>query len=71
MPCPGPLKCSRIADYVFDFVLSDPGIRPPVPARDVDHRGDRGLVVTGVGCYRAILCKPIILMAKSPTAVLY
>ena len=29
------------------------------------------IVVTGVGCYRGILGKTIILMAKSPTAVLY
>ena len=27
-----------------------------------------GLVVTGVGCYRGVLCKTITLMAKSPTA---
>ena len=29
-----------------------------------------GIAVTGVGCYRAVLCKTVIVMAKSPIAVL-
>ena len=33
--------------------------------------GETGLVVRGVGCYSGILCKTIILMAKSQTAVIY
>ena len=28
-----------------------------------------GIVVSGVGCYIGVLCKTIMLMAKSPTAV--
>ena len=31
--------------------------------------GETGLVVTGVGCYRGVLCKATALIAKSPTAV--
>ena len=34
-----------------------------------NSRGRPGLVVTGVGCYRGVLCKTITLMAQSPTAV--
>ena len=38
MACPGPLHCSHIADYVYDFCpLPDPDVGPSVLVCDVEH----------------------------------